>query len=292
MSALHGILPVDKPPGPSSHDIVAIARRALRERRIGHTGTLDPFASGLLLLCIGAATRLAEYLSALPKRYTATLRLGIVTETDDDRGRVLRATEDLSGVTRPALEAALAAQTGLIHQVPPRYSAKKVRGERMYALARRGADVTPEPVAVTVFRIQLLRFEPPEAVFEVDCSSGTYIRAIARDVGAQLGVGGHLVALRRTRIGHHRVAAALAPEALEDAESVRSALITGADALAHLPRFVLAEAELAAIAHGHAIPAPAGAAPTGPLALLAPDGRLVAVAEAHGDRLQPRKVFA
>ncbi|HUF76850.1 MAG TPA: tRNA pseudouridine(55) synthase TruB, partial [Longimicrobiales bacterium] len=187
MSSLNGVLPVDKPAGPTSHDIVDRARRALRTRRIGHTGTLDPFASGLLLLCVGPATRLAEYLTALPKSYEATLRLGVATTTDDAEGEPVRTSDAWKAVDESAVRTAFERQTGDILQVPPAYSAKRVAGERMYDVARRGGTVELEAVPVHVSRIELTRFEPPEVDFTVDCSSGTYIRAIARDVGEQLG---------------------------------------------------------------------------------------------------------
>ena len=182
MSEPTGILPVDKPEGPTSHDVVARARRALRQRRIGHTGTLDPFASGLLLLCLGPATRLAEYLTALPKSYRAVLRLGQTTDTDDATGKVIAESDAWHSVTEAAFRAALAGQTGELDQLPPVYSAKKVDGERAYAAARRGEPVQRTPVRVTVYAAELVRFDPPFAEFTVDCSSGTYIRSIARDV--------------------------------------------------------------------------------------------------------------
>src|SRR5690606_15475878 len=150
MNPLNGVLPVDKPSGPTSHDIVAIARRALGIRRIGHTGTLDPFATGLLLLCLGPATRLAEYLSGLPKSYVATMRLGASTSTDDLEGETLESSERWRDISVDALSSALLQQTGDILQVPSRYSAKKIAGERMYDVARRGGVVDLPPVPVTV----------------------------------------------------------------------------------------------------------------------------------------------
>jgi tRNA pseudouridine55 synthase len=254
MSWHNGVLPVDKPEGPTSHDVVARARRSLGLRRIGHTGTLDPFASGLLLLCIGPATRLAEYLTHLPKSYRATLRLGAVTDTDDREGEVVRFSDGWREVTEAALEGALDRQRGAILQVPPRFSAKKVAGERMYDVARRGGVVETAPVSVSISRLQVTRFAPPDVDFEVDCSSGTYIRAIARDVGEALGVGAHLVSLRRTRIGAHSVDGAIAVDRLEDRDAVGSALLSPARAVAHLPRVEVTPREIEILATGGWIP--------------------------------------
>jgi tRNA pseudouridine55 synthase len=199
---LAGILPVDKPVGPTSHDVVATARRALGMRRIGHTGTLDPFASGLLLLCVGPATRLAEYLSGLPKSYTGTMRLGVVTATDDPEGEILEVNEDWRSLRREQVDRALRSQEGARLQWPPKFSAKKIQGKRAYAIARSGGEVQPEPVPVQIYRAEVTRFDPPEVEFEVDCSTGTYIRAIARDVGKDVGVGAHLTS--SPSIGHCR----------------------------------------------------------------------------------------
>ncbi|CAN5570593.1 tRNA pseudouridine(55) synthase TruB [soil metagenome] len=289
---MNGVLPVDKPEGPTSHDVVAIARRALRTRRIGHTGTLDPFASGLLLLCIGPTTRLAEYLTALPKSYRATLRLGEATDTDDLKGEILQRTEAWRDLTEAEVRSALAQQCGTIEQLPPLYSAKKVEGERMYAAARRGERPERTPVQVTVHRIELLAFRPPEVEFEVACSSGTYIRAIARDVGEALAVGAHLRTLQRTRIGEHRLESALPLESLEDAERVRRALLTPLEALRHLPRVTVEEGSLGVVRHGGAIPAPEGLADGASVTLASAAGELLAIAEAQRGSLQPRKVFA
>jgi tRNA pseudouridine55 synthase len=287
-----GVLRVDKPVGPTSHDVVAIARRALGTRRIGHTGTLDPFASGLLLLCVGPATRIAEYLSALPKTYRATLRLGSKTDTDDLTGSVLSQTEGWDAITREELLAALREQTGAIQQLPPLYSAKRVEGERMHAVARRGGVVERTPVPVTIYRNELLSYDPPDAEIEVECSSGTYIRAIARDVGESLGVGGHLRALRRTRVGPHSVEDAVPLDALAGLTDDSPAWITPAAALAHLPQLTVDEAGAAALRHGRAVehsePLQSGAT----VVLCAPGGELLALAEAGEGVLKPRKVFA
>lgn len=286
-----GILPVDKPVGPTSHDVVGGVRHALRTRQVGHTGTLDPFASGLLLVCVGAATRLAEYFAPLPKTYVATLRLGQATNTDDHTGETVSTSEGWRDVTRAQVEAALAEQVGEIHQVPPAFSAKKVDGQRMYDVARRGGAVELAPVPVTIHAIRVISVDLPDVVFEVECGSGTYIRAIARDVGAALGVGGHLRELRRTRIGPHDVERAVPMEALEDTERVSAAMIAPADALTHLPRVVADARGEADIRHGRALPAPDDLHVIGPVAVVSANGELLAVGESAAGVLRPRKVF-
>jgi tRNA pseudouridine55 synthase len=286
-----GVLPVDKPAGPTSHDVVAMARRALRTRRIGHTGTLDPFASGLLLLCIDRATRIAEYLSGMDKRYTATIRLGETTDTDDSTGVVI-ASGDASGVTGVDVEAALVRLRGETMQLPPRYSAKQRGGERAYAAARQGREFALDPVPVHIRELVLLAFEPPLAHVEVLCSSGTYIRAIARDAGAALGVGGHLQVLRRTAIGPHAVADALPVADLADATAVTRALLPALDALPHLRRVDVEPDVAAAVRHGRRVPLPAGLdAHAGEAVMLAAAGELLAIAEPRDGMLQPRKVL-
>ncbi len=248
-----GVLPVDKPAGPTSHDVVDAARRALGERRIGHSGTLDPFASGLLLLCVGAATRLAEYLAGLPKAYVATARLGVTTDTLDPEGTVTRTSDAWRALSPAVVRGAFEAHVGPRAQRPPAFSAKKVDGERAYRRARRGEVVEAAPAPVTVHALAVLECDLPEVVFALSCSSGTYVRAVARDVGDALGVGGHLTALRRTAIGSHRVETALPLKGLGDARAVRAALLSPLQALAHLPRLELSPADVGAVAHGRPV---------------------------------------
>jgi tRNA pseudouridine55 synthase len=291
-SAPVGVLPVDKPAGPTSHDVVAAVRRALRTRQVGHTGTLDPFASGLLLVCVGRATRLAEYLTALPKTYLATMRLGAATETDDHTGAVLTESDAWRSLSEDDVGGALAAQVGEIDQLPPLFSAKKVAGERMYAVARRGGTVERTPSRVVVHRIEVRDVQLPDVTFEVECGSGTYIRAIARDAGEALGVGGHLTALRRTKIGAHSVERAVPVDALDDAERVRAAMLSPAEAVSHLPRVYATEEDAAALGHGRSIPSPDDSPAGVPLAVVGPDGALLAVGERRAGEVKPRKVFA
>ena len=283
------VLPVDKPEGPTSHDIVGAVRRALGRRRVGHTGTLDPFASGLLLVCVGRATRLAEYLSGLDKTYEAVARLGESTDTLDREGEVLETREGWRELHRASIESALARLEGRIEQVPPTFSAKKVRGESAHRRARRGETVVLAPSSVTVHEIALTKLELPLVGFRVRCSSGTYVRALARDLGEALGVGAHLVALRRTAIGGFGVEAALAFDHLEDQAALAAAAVGPLEALAHLPRLVADDAEAAMLSQGRTLEG-RDADPEG-LVAVAHDGALLAVAESAGGVLRPRKVF-
>lgn len=287
-----GVLRVDKPSGPSSHDMVARARRALGVRRIGHTGTLDPFASGLLLLCVGQATRLAEYLTGLDKTYTATALLGQTTETDDLDGEVVRVSERWRTLDEAAVTAALAAFHGVIQQVPPAYSAKKVDGERMYRRARRGESVTLPPATVEIYEIGILSVELPRVRFRVRCSSGTYVRALARDLGEALECGAHLTGLRRTRIGDLDVAQAVSGDELHDESLVQAAWLEPADALGHLPSLSVDDEQAARIGHGQAliVHEPERLVEDQPVRLLH-DGVLLGIGSRSGDRVRPRKVL-
>lgn len=286
-----GVLPIDKPAGPTSHDAVAAVRRALGIRQVGHTGTLDPFASGLLLACIGPATRLAEYFAPLPKRYLATMRLGEATDTDDLTGSVVSASEAWRAVDAAAIGAVLQAQVGTLPQLPPAFSAKKVEGERLYAAAREGRTVERTPSTVTIHAIRVLAADLPDVTFEVECGTGTYIRAIARDAGEALGVGAHLRELRRTMVGPHPVERAVPLDALGDEARVREAWISPASAVAHLPQVVVDVAGEADLRHGRAVPADGAAEAEGPVALVSARGELLAVGERDGARVRPRKVF-
>lgn len=232
-----GLLPVDKPAGPTSHDVVARTRRALGERRVGHAGTLDPFASGLLLVCIGTTTRLVEYLHDLDKVYEAEALLGVTTDTDDPEGRVLAESEAWREVTEGAVLAALQEQVGTRLQQPPVFSARKVGGEAAYRKARRGEAVELAATPVTIHEIELTALDLPRVHFRVRCGTGTYIRSMARDLGEALGSGAHLTALRRTAIGPFRVEEALPAGELERAsvDGILRHLLPARDAVRHLP---------------------------------------------------------
>lgn len=287
-----GILTVDKPEGPTSHDIVQRVRRTLGEKRIGHTGTLDPFASGLLVLCVGTATRLAEYLEPLSKGYEATAVLGTATDTDDRTGAVLRTTDAWADLDEEAISHAFTSQVGERMQRPPAFSAKKLAGERAYRRARRGEDVRPEPVPVTIQELVVESRDGPRVTFRVECGPGTYIRAIARDAGEALGVGAHLDALRRTRVGRYAVDAAAPADALDDAGTLAAFLEPPLAALDHLPRLDLDDDDARRVRHGSVLPRPDSLHDDGRPVALALQDELVAVAEITERGIQPRKVFA
>lgn len=286
-----GLLPIDKPEGPSSHDMVDAVRRALGVRRVGHTGTLDPFASGLLILCIGWATRLAEYVAGLPKVYRAVLRLGERTDTDDRTGAVVERSDAWRALDEARLRAALETQVGALEQLPPVYSAKKVGGRRAHAVARGGGAPELRPGRVTVHRLELCEFVPPDVTVEIECSSGTYVRAIARDVGAALGVGAHLRELRRTRIGRFSVddALALDPDRDPAPERIAERLLPPEAAVAHLPRVEVEERDAERLGHGRPVAGIEGVG-RGAVAVFV-EGRVAAIAELGEGGLWPRKVF-
>jgi tRNA pseudouridine55 synthase len=293
------VLPVDKPVGPTSHDIVARARRALKNRRVGHTGTLDPFASGLLLLCVGSATRVAEYLTMLPKTYEAELLLGAATDTDDHTGTVVTASDGWRTLDAATVRAAFERWRGTHEQTPSQYSAKKVDGERAYDAARRGETVAIKPVMITIYDIVIDAMDLPCVKFTVTCSSGTYIRALARDIGDALGCGAHLTSLRRTRVGDHDVTRAVPLDRLDDAALVESVALSALDAVSHMPRVDLSDADVKEISHGRAVRMPAPGTPATPATPVAPvapialayNGDLVAIAYADGELLRPKKVL-
>jgi tRNA pseudouridine55 synthase len=283
------VLLVDKPVGPTSHDVVASARRALRTRRVGHTGTLDPFASGLLLLCVNRATRIAEFLSALPKTYSATARLDAFTTTDDSTGAITNESSSWRLLDEASIKAAMNALTGEIEQVPPQYSAKRVSGERVYRRARRGEVVELAPVRVQVRRFELTRLQLPEIDFVVECSSGTYVRALARDLGRNLGTGGFLSALRRTKIGSFDVCNALPALQLDDPQLQAAAAVTPLRALGHLPRVNVAEELAARLRLGQSIP---GSNDGREVVVVSSGDELIALARQDGNLLKPFKVWS
>lgn len=250
-----GILPVDKPTGPTSHDVVAMVRHALEVRRVGHFGTLDPFASGLLVLGVGPATRLAPFAVDHPKTYLATIRLGATSTTDDAEGEI-RTIEAAEPPSRETIESACRTWTGSVEQVPPAYSAKHVGGRRAYALARAGEAVALPSETVRIDRIEVLRYEWPELAIEVECGPGTYVRALARDLGEALETGGYCQALRRTRVGPIEVGQALDADGLRDPGRTRSALLAAESAVLDRPAVDLDAAGADTVAHGGRVAAP------------------------------------
>nr|WP_221287001.1 tRNA pseudouridine(55) synthase TruB [Cellulomonas hominis] len=290
------MLVVDKPQGWTSHDVVARARGLAGTRKVGHAGTLDPMATGVLVLGVGRATRLLAYVVGADKEYTATIRLGEATTTDDAEGELVART-DAGAVTPERVAAGVAALTGDIQQVPSAVSAIKVDGQRAYARVRAGEDVSLAARPVTISRFAVHEVRRSGAVLDVDvtvvCSSGTYIRALARDLGAGLGVGGHLTALRRTRVGGYGLDVARTLDALEaePADAPLPTLPLADAARATFPVRELTEAEARALSYGQRIPAGgAGAGVT--VAAVAPDGALVALLEDRGPHARPVLVFA
>jgi tRNA pseudouridine55 synthase len=277
-----GLVVVDKPAGLTSHDVVGRCRRLFGTRKVGHAGTLDPMATGVLVVGIERATKILGLLTAADKGYTATIRLGQTTSTEDAEGELLQSVS-ASQVTDGAIEDAVAALRGDIAQIPSSVSAIKVDGKRAYALVREGHDVelAARPVRIDRFDVLAVR-RGPETVdvdVAVDCSSGTYIRALARDVGAALGVGGHLIALRRTRVGRFGLDQARTLEQLADAPTLSYTLDEAC--LQAFPRRDLTDSEAVDAGHGRPL-APAGI--DGLYAAVAPDGRVMALLEDAGPR--------
>ena len=295
MSPEPGLVIVDKPGGMTSHDVVARVRRLAGTRKVGHAGTLDPMATGVLVVGVEKATRLLGYLTLTEKEYAATIRLGQTTSTDDAEGE-LTGTAAAQGVTIDAIDQAVAALTGEIGQVPPAVSAIKVGGQRAYKLTRAGAapELKARPVNVYEFTITgIQRVEEPgvmAGLLDLDatvrCSSGTYIRSLARDLGAALGTGGHLTALRRTRVGGYRAEDARTLDQLAERFEV---LPLAQAAAAAFPRRDLTEDEAGRLAHGGRLP-PAGT--EGPTAAFAPDGTLIALVTEESGQTRPLAVFA
>lgn len=281
---LDGLLVVDKPGGMTSRDAANRVQRWFpRGTKIGHTGTLDPLATGVLVLCIGRATRLAEYVQRMGKTYESTFRLGVRSDTDDADGVVTL----VEGVRLPPLEevrSALGGFIGTIEQVPPAYSAVKVTGQRAHDLARRGEEPALTPRTVRIDRIDIRRYEPPELDVEVHCGKGTYIRSIARDLGARFGCGGLVQTLRRTRVGVFSVDRALSLNA--EPEEARKSLLPMALAVSELPRLDLHKDDARRLRQGQSI---SGEVTGEVAAYLA--GQLVAVIEGEGQTMRPVKVL-
>lgn len=277
-----GLLLVDKPAGMTSHDVVGAARRALRERRIGHAGTLDPFATGLLVLLVGRATRLLPYVSGEPKGYEATIRFGAQTSTDDLTGDVVR---EAPLPARDRVLDAMGRLTGTIAQRPPAYSAKQVGGVRAYAAARRGEALELAPVDVEVHAWEVLAWRDAELDVAISCGGGTYVRALARDLGELSGSAAHLTRLRRSRSGAFDVRDAIPLDALAAGDAPIRPPVA---AVPELPLRVLTAAEAARVGHGQSLRA---GGPAGRLALVDDSGDLVAIADQDGDVLRPRVVL-
>ncbi|MEU4741054.1 tRNA pseudouridine(55) synthase TruB [Actinosynnema sp. NPDC023658] len=284
-----GLVVIDKPDGMTSHDVVARVRRILGTRKVGHAGTLDPMATGVLVLGIERATKLLGHLALDSKAYLSTIRLGSSTTTDDAEGEVL-STADASDVDEDAIRAGVAKLTGAIEQVPSAVSAVKIDGKRAYARVRAGEAVEIPARPVTVHRFDVLAIRREEAATELDvmveCSSGTYVRALARDLGADLGVGGHLAALRRTRVGPFDLRVAKTLEQLESAPGL--SLDLDAAVSTAFPRREIAPREAVALSHGQRL---AAGGLDGTYGVFGPDGHVVALAKDEGPIAKPLVVL-
>ena len=293
-NAISGVLVVDKPVGMTSHDVVQAIRMGTGIRRAGHTGTLDPRASGVLVILVGPAVRLSEYVSASDKRYQAVIRLGASTDTYDADGRFTQQANAPVNVTEQQFEETLKQFIGEIEQTPPPYSAVKVQGRRAYDMARQGEEVDLAPRKITVHHLEVLEWAPPEVVVDVHCSSGTYVRSLANDMGNALGCGAYLIGLRRTKSGRFSLRDATPLRKLQEAFQAGNwyqLLIPAAEALADWPAIELDPDQVEAIKHGHRVAAAEDA--KGMVRGVSMAGELVALLEldeaAH--EWQPKKVF-
>jgi tRNA pseudouridine55 synthase len=288
-----GVIVVDKPIGMTSHDVVQVVRKGTNIRRAGHTGTLDPRASGVLVILVGPAVRLSEYVSASDKRYQAVIQLGTTTDTYDADGRVLSTTS--VDISEKQFDDVLQSFVGEIEQVPPPYSSVKVKGRHAYDMARNGEDIELDPRMINVYNLELLEWAPPEAVIDVFCSSGTYVRSLAHDLGEKLGCGAHLIGLRRTRSGRFTLRDAVPLRKLKEAfddNTWDKYLIPAAEALSDWPAVELDTDQLDVVRHGRRIAAEPGA---GKMArAISEDGELIGLLELDQETMewQPKKVFA
>ncbi|MCE5199927.1 MAG: tRNA pseudouridine(55) synthase TruB [Armatimonadota bacterium] len=297
---MDGVVNVHKPLGPTSHDIIYTMRRIFGQKKIGHAGTLDPMATGVLVVCLGKGTRIVEYLMGAPKEYRAKMILGQSTDTEDSTGVVLRET-DASAVTKEAFEEATRAFIGEIDQIPPMVSAIKLDGKPLYKLAREGKSVERQARRVTVQSIDVLDFVPgvcAEAEIMVRCSSGTYIRTLCSDIGDRLGCGANMSMLQRTRVGRFSIEDAATPEQLEQARidgRLEDFVMSINDALCDMPYAEISESASLDALHGLVIPIDGDWPDGDTIRMLAPDGRLVGlgiVAEKEGLRVaKPKKIL-
>lgn len=293
---LNGILNINKPAGPTSFNLVALVRRLTGEKRVGHAGTLDPAASGVLPVCLGQATRISEYLHSFSKEYQAVIELGTTTDTYDREGNIT-GRKDAAGITLPLIQQAMQSFKGYIDQVPPAFSAIKVKGRQSYDLARAGIEVTHQPRRVHIDRIEALGFEPPCIKLIIVCSKGTYIRSLADDLGKILGCGAFLKDLVRSAYGPFTIADAISPEKLQDALAGGHAasLVYPVDfPLSGWPYYVTTSDEARYIAGGLDISLPCMNPGTNTCCrALHPDGRLLAVMKFTQDSglWHPEKVF-
>jgi tRNA pseudouridine55 synthase len=297
-NAISGVLVVDKPVGMTSHDVVEAIRRGTGIRRAGHTGTLDPRASGVLVILVGPAVRLSEYVSASDKRYQAIIRLGSSTDTFDAEGKFVR-TDQPVNVTEEQFETILKQFEGEIEQTPPPYSAVKVGGRRAYDMARQGEEVELAPRKIQVHHLEVLEWAPPEVVVDVHCSSGTYVRSLANDMGNALGTGAYLVGLRRTKSGRFSLRDATPLRKLQEAFTAGNwyqFLIPAAEALTDVPAVELNPDDVEEVRHGHRVKAVPGVEQPQLVRGVSAAGELIALmlpatGEDGSAEWQPKKVF-
>ncbi len=287
------VIPVDKSAGISTYDVIRRFKRSIRVSKVGHSGTLDPPATGLILILTGRATKLSEYMMDLPKKYTATIRLGESTDTQDADGEVVR-TGEWEHITREDIAQVLPGFTGTRMQVPPMYSALKHKGRPLYRLAREGREVEREPREVVTYGIELTGYELPFFTVEVHCSRGMYVRVLAEELGEALGTPAHLYSLVRTEIGHFSLDSAMRDDRFDELAKMEDPGYTMADALQHLTPLTLDRSQARNLMNGIAPRMPGNSASPGSLVrLLLPDGRLGAVAEVKAAGIIGlRKVFA
>ncbi len=286
---LDGVLVVDKPQGPTSFDVVRDVRNALKTRKVGHTGTLDPMATGVLAICLGDATRIAQYLTDGDKAYEAVIRFGAETDTLDAEGQVT-AEFPLPVLSREVLEAALAKFRGPILQTPPMYSAIKIGGKRLYELARAGEEVERAAREITVFELELRDFSASEVRLFVKASKGFFVRSLAQDLGRALGSGAHLTALRRVASGPFVLSQAISlAEVVAKGPAVAPMLISAEVSLQSIPSVTVSAAAVSQVLHGVQVET---AVQDGLVRVLGPDGALLAMADAERGRLKYRRVLA
>jgi tRNA pseudouridine55 synthase len=297
-NAISGVLVIDKPVGMTSHDVVQAVRNGTNLRRAGHTGTLDPRASGVLVILVGPAVRLSEYVSASDKRYQAIIRLGSSTDTFDADGKFTRSDQPVN-VTEAQFEEVLKTFIGEIEQTPPPYSAVKLQGRKAYEMAREGEEVEIAPRKIMVHHLEVLEWAPPEVVIDVHCSSGTYVRSLANDLGVQLGCGAYLVGLRRTKSGRFSLRDATPLRKLQESFNAGNwyqYLIPAAEALGDWPAIELSPDEVEGVRHGHRVKAVGEAEPGSRVRGVSTQGELVALMELvtgedGSPEWQPKKVF-
>jgi tRNA pseudouridine55 synthase len=296
---MDGVLNIYKHPGPTSHDIVDMARRALNMKKIGHAGTLDPLAEGVLLLCIGKATRLSDYLSELPKEYLAEITFGITTSTYDAEGEITSKCD--KEVFEEEVREVLKEFIGEIEQVPPPSSAIRYKGKRLYEYAREGIPVEPPSRRVTIYSFELLEFNKAErkGIFRINCSKGTYIRALARDIGERIGTGAYLSKLTRTKVGPFSAEEAFPASELkrENISLIKEKIIPLVDALPHFPLFVVDHKQALRISSGASLSIKRNLFPLGKyIRVVSPDRQLISIAKVEVKEgqfyLKPEKVFA